>query len=125
MAKLKKTGDHTEAALDFIFCLVNERELFQNVHQLILDNLGSGEASKAFDKTQFLATGYSMLSILLEHTERSQVQENEAEYMSLTFEMLKKTKLAPAAEEECLRAFNILLRILRPSTFAESWPELL
>ena len=44
--------------------------------------------------------------------------------MELTFDCLKKSKLAPAAEFECLRAFNILLRILRPSTFGESWPEL-
>ena len=65
-----------------------------------------------------------MLAILIEHLERQQIQEHEAEYLELTFESLSTKKLAPAAQFECLRGFNRLLQIIRSSTFSERWPNL-
>lgn len=50
-----------------------------------------------------------MLAILIDHVERSQVQENESKYLQLTFEMLKAGELAMIAQEECLRAFKGLV----------------
>ena len=35
MAKLKKGGEHTKEALEFIFCMFNEHELFGVIERLI------------------------------------------------------------------------------------------
>ena len=38
MAKLKKGGEHTKEALEFIFCMFNEHELFGVIERLIKPN---------------------------------------------------------------------------------------
>ena len=65
--------------MEFIFCIMNERELFNAIKVLIDGKIAS--ATRSYQDLQFTITGYQMLNILIEYVRRSQVQEFEEAYL--------------------------------------------
>ena len=86
MAK-KNTLEETanKNAVEHIFCMINEREIFALIETLIDSQT---QSSSEFQDLHFRVTGYNLLNILIEHVQRSQIQEFQAEYLALTRDRL-------------------------------------
>ena len=95
MAKKNSLKTSNENAIEHIFCMINERELFTLCQSLIEDPVT--QSASAFQDLHFRVTGYNMLNILIEHVQRSQVQENQDAYFALT-----RDKLTSASGAEAL-----------------------
>jgi len=61
----QKNGEltQTKKAMEYVYCIVNERELFEVIKTLIEANLRQND----FQSLHFTITGYQMLSLLTEH----------------------------------------------------------
>ena len=106
--------------MEFIFCLINERELFNAIKTLIDSKMQS--SSTSYQELQFTIIGYQMLNILIEHVRRTQIHQYESAYLELTKAKLEAqgpSNLPIQIRFQCLKAFNKLLPLMKQSTFAE------
>ena len=108
--------------MEFIFCIINERELYTAIKRLIDSKMPT--ASLGFQDLQFAVTGFQMLNILIENIQRSQVQEFEQAYLELTQSTLEAKVLPIQIKYECLKAFNKLVRLMKSSSFSDKWSKI-
>lgn len=62
-----------------------------------------------------------MLGLLIENVQKSQIYRHEAEYLELIQTKLVKDELPLQVQYESLKAFNRLVRLIKPSSFAADW----
>ena len=121
MAKQTNRGEKTQTkqTMEFSFSVINERELFEAIKKLIDTKMPS--ASRNFMDLQFAVTGFQMLTILIDNIQRSQVQEYEEAYLELTQKKLEAGDLPIQIKFQCFKAFNKLVRLMKPPSFSDQW----
>lgn len=70
----------------------------------------------------FTLIGLQILSILIEQTRRSQVQEYQEEYLELVKSKLNATDLQ--IQFEAVKSYVRLLKVITKNTFDEQWTEI-
>lgn len=98
-----------------LFCMHNEREIFQCLSSLI--------------KTEpvFNCATAKMLNTLLDCTNRSQIAAAQDEYFELIQYMLEasvdpKMEKQPSYFYQAMRAFKTIVKILKESSLNQQWP---